>query len=202
MIKPILMNFPMPIFTDRLVIRPPQIGEGAAVNQAILETYDSLKETMPWAKTPQSIDDTEEVVRRAAANWILKDNIEPYLPLFIFDRDGGVFLGSTGYHHMDWAVPALEIGYWLRSRHQRHGIMTETVNAITRYAFLELKAQRTEIRCDIQNQKSRQVAERVGYHLEATLKNNRVGLVSKLLSSTLVYACHSADELPDLAVKW
>ena len=45
--KPILLDFPMPIATDRLIIRPPKIGEGAMINEAILESYDFLHETIP-----------------------------------------------------------------------------------------------------------------------------------------------------------
>lgn len=45
--KPILMNFPMPITTEHLIIRPPSMGDGIKINQAILETYDQLKAIMP-----------------------------------------------------------------------------------------------------------------------------------------------------------
>lgn len=38
--KPILMDFPMPIFTNHLVIRPPMIGDGI-----------NLKDIMPLAIT-------------------------------------------------------------------------------------------------------------------------------------------------------
>ena len=49
--------------------------------------------------------------------------------------------------------------------------MTEALNALTQYAFETLKAKRVEIRIDTENLKSRKVAERCGYELEATLEN-------------------------------
>src|SRR3990167_7169115 len=103
--KPILLDLPIPIITPRLILKPPQIGDGIAVNEAVLESLDTLKKFMPWAKEKPSIDDSEEFVRQAAANWILKNNDEPYLPLFVFDKNTGRFIGGTGYHHYDWTVP-------------------------------------------------------------------------------------------------
>jgi hypothetical protein len=50
---------------------------------------------MPWAKEKPSIDDSEEFVRQGAANWILKNNDEPYLPLFKFDRKTNQFIKVT-----------------------------------------------------------------------------------------------------------
>ena len=41
--KKILMNFPMPITTNRLIMRPLKIGDGIKLNEAVLETYDKLK---------------------------------------------------------------------------------------------------------------------------------------------------------------
>jgi hypothetical protein len=68
--KPILLNLSVPITTPRLVLRPPQVGDGVAVNEAVLESIDTLRQFMPWAKEKPSIDDSEEFVRQAAANWI------------------------------------------------------------------------------------------------------------------------------------
>jgi RimJ/RimL family protein N-acetyltransferase len=185
--KPILLDFKMPITTSRLLIRPPIIGEGAIINQAVLETYNELKDIMPWAKTKPTIDDSEEFVRQAAANWILKNNDEPYLPLFIFKLDDNSFVGSAGYHHMDWQIPAMEIGYWTRASEQNKGYMTEAIKSLVYYAFNELKLKRLEIRCDINNFKSKKIAVKLDFTLEATLKNHRINPKSNQVSDTLIY---------------
>ena len=38
--KPILLDLPMPIITPRLLLRPPQPGDGIALNAAVSETCD------------------------------------------------------------------------------------------------------------------------------------------------------------------
>lgn len=200
--KPIFLDLPMPIRTERLMLRPPQLGDGKVINAAILESYDDLKLTMPWAKTRPSIEDSEEFVRKAAANWILKADEEPYLPLFIFKSDSMEFVGASGYHHIDWDVPSFEIGYWIKRSCSGEGLMTEAVNALTRYAFEELRARRIQITCDVLNLRSKKIPERLGYCLEATLKNHRINPADDSVSDTLLYARYDLGGLPELAVDW
>ena len=80
--------------------------------------------------------------------------------------------------------------------------MTEAVNALTRYAFLELHAKRIEITCDVLNLRSKKVPERLGYTLEATLKNHRRNPADNSISGTLIYAKYDLENLPELSVQW
>jgi len=168
----------------------------------IVESYDVLKLMMPWAQTIPSVDESEEFVRQATANWILKKNEEPYLNLWIFRRDTMQFIGGTGLHHMNWDIPTFESGYWLHAKHHNQGFATEAINALTQYVFQALQAMRLEIRCDINNIRSKKIPERLGFELEATLKKNRLNPQTKIPSDTLVYARFNADNLPNLSVTW
>lgn len=200
--KHYLRDFPMPIITPRLLIRPPQIGDEHAVNAAILESYDFLHEFMDWANTKPSLKNTETYIQDAVANWIAKKNNEPYLPLFMFDRVSGVFIGATGYHHYTWTVPSLEIGYWIRSSYLGRGLMTEAINALTQYAFKQLAVKRIAITCDIDNSRSKKIPERLNYTLEGRLKYHRRKPISGELSDTLIFAKYGLDHLPALSVQW
>ncbi|HVV67739.1 MAG TPA: GNAT family N-acetyltransferase [Gammaproteobacteria bacterium] len=199
--KSILLDLPMPIMTPRLLIRPSRVGDGTVVNAAILESFATLHQFMDWAKEKPTLEDSEEQVRIAAANWILKKNEEPWLQLFIFDRHSEQFIGATGFHSIDWEVPRVETGYWIRTSCQGQGYMTEAINAITQYAFKQLAVKRMAITCDSKNVRSKKIPERLGYHLEATLKAHRIAINGKL-SDTLVYACYDIKNLPSLSVAW
>lgn len=200
--KPILFNFPIPIITPRLILKPPQVGDGVIVNEAVLESFDELHRFMDWAKEKPSVDDSEEHVRLAAANWILKRNDEPYLPLFIFDKITNQFVGATGYHHYDWFIPCIETGYWIRKSYAGQGFMTEAQNAITQYAFKQLGVKRITITCDVDNIRSKKIPERLGYTLEEILKANRKKPVTGELSDTLIYSRYDLKGLPNLIVEW
>ena len=88
---------------------------------------------------------------------------------------------------MDWSIPKFEIGYWCRAGFQGCGYVTEAVQAVTEAAFRILKANRVEIRCDARNLRSRRVAERAGYHLDARLKNDVVARDGDL-RTTLIFS--------------
>ena len=200
--KPILLDLPMPITTPRLLLRPPQSGDGIALNAAVLESYDNIRHTMPWAKERPSLEESEEFVRQSAANWILKKDDEPYLPLLIFSKKDNILVGATGYHHVIWEVPCLETGYWIRNQCAGQGYMTEAVNAITRYAIKQLQMKRVAITCDIDNVRSKKIPERLGFQLEGTLKANRVKPLTEEVSDTVIFARYDANNLPNLAVAW
>lgn len=80
--------------------------------------------------------------------------------------------------------------------------MTEAINAITQYAFKALKVKRITITCDIDNERSKKIPERLGYQLESIMKSNRVKPVSGAVTDTLVYVRFDVSNLPELNVTW
>ena len=179
---PILLDFPDSFETERLIIRAPRPGEGRAVNAAIRASLDALRPWMPWVQPVPSVDDTEAHGRRGAAHFRLRKD----LPLRLWRKTDGEFVGSSGLHRIDWRVPRMEIGYWVRSDLGGQGYITEAVEGITQFAFTHLDARRLEIHCDARNTRSTAVAERAGYTLEARRHHHRRD-VSGELCDVLVY---------------
>lgn len=200
--QPILLNFPLPIITSRLLITSPKVGEGSILNDAVIESFERLHQAMPWASRQPTLIESEIYVRQAAANWILKKNHEPYLPLFIYDKNSNVFIGATGYHNYEWEIPRIEIGYWVRTSQAGKGFITEAVNALTRYAFTQLKVNRVAITCDINNIPSKNIAEKLGFVQEGRLKAHRRHPVTHIVCDTLIYARYDLKDLPVISVGW
>ena len=157
--KPILLDFPDQLETERLILRPPRPGDGAVANEAIRESHAELKRWMPWANPLPAPEDTEEAYRRMAAQWITRES----LPLIIFRKSDGLFVGGTGLMCRDWDVPYFEIGYWMRTSLTGHGYMTEAVRLMLRYAFTALGLHRIEANVQPHNQDSLAVLQRVGF---------------------------------------
>lgn len=109
------------------------------------------------------------------------------MQLQLFHKATGAFVGSSGLHPRDWAVPSFEIGYWCRKQFQGQGYITEAVQGITRFGFETVGARRIMIRCDSHNIRSRRVAERAGYEMEGELRNDALGTDGEL-RNTLVFA--------------
>ncbi|MFD1363133.1 GNAT family N-acetyltransferase [Lentibacillus salinarum] len=166
----ILLDVPEQFETDRLLLRAPQIGDGVMVNEAIRDSYEFLHKWLKWADHIPEVEETEANARKHRANFLLRDSFTFY----IFDKLSGVFIGTCSLVRVDWEVRRFEIGYWIRQSASGHGYMSEAVHGVTQFAFKNFRANRIEIRCDTRNRGSWKVAERCGYHLEATLLNNFV----------------------------
>lgn len=183
---PILLDLPSCIDTARLLMRPPQAGDGAALFDAITETMPELRQflaSLPWVAGEQSLHASEVFCRNAQANFLLRKD----LPFLLFDKASGRLLGSTGLHRTDWAVPKTEVGYWLRSSCVGQGYVQEAVQALVAFAFTHLRAARVELITDEQNTRSRRVAERCGFTLEGVLRHERRAEDTGL-RNTCVYA--------------
>src|SRR3990167_2624507 len=188
-------DFPMPITTDRLIIRPTQAADAKMLNEAILESFNELHFWMEWANHQPDFQETEKLAKEAADNWVAKKNDEPYLQLVILDRNTNEFIGGTGFHHYNWNIPSIETGYWIRKSKSGHGYMTEATNAVTQYAFKQLHVKRISLTCDPDNIKSKNIAERLGYTLEGGLKNHRIKPENGKIGDTLIYAKYDCSNL-------
>jgi RimJ/RimL family protein N-acetyltransferase len=198
MTDPLLIHVPECFFTERLVIRCAQPGDGAALNAAVRQSLDALRPFVPWADAVPTPAESEAMCRKAQARFRLRED----LMLLVFERRAdateGELLGGTGLHRMDWKARRFEIGYWRRTGREGRGIATEAVRALTRLAFDELLAQRVELRIDTLNRPSWRVAERCGFTLEGVLRRESLA-PDGLLRDMRVYARVRGVEEPLLA---
>lgn len=182
------MRLVLPRETERLVLRLPSPADAAIVQQAVEESFENLHRWMPWAAQMPSLEQTTAYLRQAQLSFEAGEDfaVSGYL------KGTGEFVLGSGLHPRNWSVPRFEIGYWCRASRQGQGYTTETVLALTRLAFLEMKAERVEIRCDSRNLRSARVAERAGFRLEASLRSDDRATDGSL-RDTLVYACLRAE---------
>jgi RimJ/RimL family protein N-acetyltransferase len=180
---PSQFELPESLETARLLLRAPQPGDGRAANEAILETWDELHRWMPWARERPTVEESEQKVQDLRAKFMARTA----LPMTMWLREGGTFIGTTDLHHIDWTVPSFELGYWIRRSFQRQGYVTEAVRAVTRFAFQVLEAERVEIRCSQRNLSSQRLAERCGFFLEGQLRNQTREPTGEL-RDTLIYS--------------
>ena len=179
----LLLDVPESFESDRLTIRAPRPGDGTEMNAAVQETFDDLKPWMPWARQMPTLEESETYVRRAQCEFLARED----LVMLLFLKGTNTLVGGSGLHRIDWDIPKFEIGYWCRKRFQGQGYISESTEAIARFAFGTLGAKRVEIRCDSKNVKSRRVPDRLGFKLEGTLRNNTLS-TSGELRDTLVFA--------------
>jgi len=200
-----LQRGPIPlkiIKTDRLLIRPVQVSDAALMHNAMKASFPALKAWMPWAQSLASIRDTEIYLAHGERLWRSPAQDAQEQPLQIFDPTGTVYYGATGIKPANMLIPSFEIGYWVNQPYAGQGLITEAMNALTRYLFQALNAKRVEINCEEGNQPSANVPMRLHFSFEGTLRNQRLDATSTKVTHSLIYACTDVHQLPPLACRW
>jgi len=163
---PVLVEVPTEWRGSRVLLRPFAETDAAAVWQAIEESRALLTPWMPWTPDQRSEADSLRYIRQCISHWAVRDD----LTIGIFDAASGNFIGGTGLHRIDWRIRRFEIGYWIRASLEGQGLVTESVQVLTRAAFRDLAAARVEIRMDVRNTRSRNVPQRLGFVYEGCLR--------------------------------
>jgi len=162
--------------TKRLIIRVPTLRDAARLNAEVRLSMPRLAPWIPWAKKTPTLARS----RRFCARMIKGHRTRKEFGYLMFAKDTGDLVGGIGLHRVDWTVPKLEVGYWIATRCEGRGYVTEAVRALTEFAFRKLGAARMELLCDRDNTKSRRVAKRAGYRLEGIHCRSRRNNAGKL----------------------
>jgi ribosomal-protein-serine acetyltransferase len=143
----------------------PRHPNDSAETFALVDAHRApLNEWLTWVETTYTVGD----IRRYAQ--FAESQFERHIAFDYAIRWQGAMAGGIGLHNMDFGSRNAHIGYWLAPTFQGRGIMTRAAEALTTHAFSALALHRLEIRCVIENLKSRAVAERLGYHHEGELR--------------------------------
>ena len=156
--------------TPRLRLCAPCENEeiGPELNAAIRASWIELREWMPWAKTLPTEEDSAANARHAKWKWNNRSEFDFAIRL----RLSGRIIGKCSLHTIESNVERAEIGYWLDSRFCGRGLMSEAAARLVEFAD-EMGFQRLEIRCDARNVLSSNVACRLGFEREGTLRRVR-----------------------------
>ena len=138
-LQALLHDVPEELASERLVLKATRAGRGAETNAACAESQRELQAWMPWAREPQTVEQSEAHCRAMHAKWHSREELD-----FCFYRAAdGLLVGKGGLHTIDWTVPKFEVGYWIRTSCTRQGFATEATLALVGLAR-RLGARRVE----------------------------------------------------------
>lgn len=183
--KSLIMDVPFQIETERLLLRAPRpSGDGEIVNEAIKYSINELKPWLPFAQKLPEVEETEANLREAHINFLNKVSFR----FLIFHKDSKELVGIISLESVNWNIPKCEIGYWINTKYSGCGYITEAAEELTNFGLNKVKFKRMEIRCEINNLKSRSIPEKIGYELEGILKNDDLSADGSRLTDTCIYA--------------
>jgi ribosomal-protein-serine acetyltransferase len=142
----------------------PRRPDDAREVYALIDAHrTALTEWLTWIDATFSVEDVRRYARFAQAQFEQSSGFDYSV------CENGAIAGGIGLYHLDWTSRMAHIGYWLAPTARGRGLITRATRALTTWAFTEHNLHRIEIRCVVENAKSRAVAERLGYSLEGYL---------------------------------
>jgi ribosomal-protein-serine acetyltransferase len=149
---------------DGFYLKSLELREAEDLMLLVDANREYLRQWLPWLDVTKTIDEMIAFVESA---------LRQHTTGFGFQAGiwyAGEMEGVIGYHHLEWANRSTCVGYWLAEPHQGRGIMTKACRSIVDYAFDEWHLNRVEIRCAMENLKSRAIPERLGFKTEGILR--------------------------------
>jgi ribosomal-protein-serine acetyltransferase len=154
---------------DHLSLKLISVRDADAYFAVVDRNRDDLARWFGWVAATNTPADLHDFLTRTGAAW---GELTELNTLILFD---GEIIGSIGLHKIDRESRSCEVGYWLDAARRGHGHMTACVRDIEKLAFDDLGLNRVAIHADAANERSRAVAERLGYHLDGVLRGKLVG---------------------------
>lgn len=127
---------------------------------------DFLKQWLPWLDTVTKPSDTKEFIKKQ----LLRFQQGEALHVTILYRDK--IAGVLGYNWIDQFNGIGYIGYWLAREYNGKGVMTESVKDLIGLGFEYYALNRIEIRCAVDNHKSRAIPERLNFEQEGIIRQS------------------------------
>jgi RimJ/RimL family protein N-acetyltransferase len=181
-VNKMLLEVPTFYNTRRLHVRSYEPGDGdwyyavGQKNHAHLERFESGNVIFAL----RSVEEAEVAVREMQADFIARK-------CFFFGAfEKNRFVAQIYIGVVSWELPEFEVGYFVDRDYEGQGYVSEAVRGALSFTFQHLLAQRVRITCDETNLRSRRVADRCNFTLEAHFRENKRH-PDGTLSGTMVY---------------
>ena len=123
-----------------------------------------LRQWLPWLDTTTAVSDTATFIETT-----IEQNKTGHGPQYAIFYDGNV-CGVCGFHKIDKLNKVGSIGYWLAESFSGNGIISAGVKQLLEIGFTQCQLNKIEIRCAVENTKSRAIPERLGFTHEGNLR--------------------------------
>ncbi len=162
---------------DDVVLNPLSEKDISDIFNTLNNEREYMRVWLPFVDYTNKIDDTRSFVTSA---------LQAEDKLFTICYQGK-FVGLIGFKDTDSANKKTEIGYWLSQYAQGKGIMLHSVLKLIEYAFDEMGMNRVQIKVAVNNHRSKQIPEKLGFLLEGVERDGEL-LVDNVYTDINVYS--------------
>lgn len=160
------MNFVIPVRSNLELRRIMEI-DAEKFFKVTDKNRHNLRKWLPWVDNNVAVDDTRKYIQTC----IEKIDKQEGLELGIWYE--GQWVGTIGFHAWNKSARNACIGYWLSEDFQGKGIMRDAVRSLIKYGFEQMKLNRIEILCAVENAKSRAIPESLQFTKEGVSRQSQ-----------------------------
>jgi len=150
--------------TDDIILEQIALSHSKELFALIDANRDYLREWLPWLDYSMTVDDTQSFISTTIEQFESGKG-----PQFVILYKGKI-CGVVGFHPFDVQNQKGGIGYWIGQSFSGLGIVTASVKKLIELGFGSYGLNKIEIGCAEDNEKSKAIPIRLGFTLEATLR--------------------------------
>lgn len=157
--------------TTRLILKPFKPGDGNAIYDAVMETYDTLELWDIWIlNTKEKLTPNDYELFGMKKLQLLRENKD--LTLLIFEQFSGKLIGSVSINQIDRENSYGSLGFWLRKSHMKKGYAQEAATCLIDFAFAHMGLSKIKAVHEYGNKKSEQTLLRLGFKIDESINTN------------------------------
>ena len=147
---------------ERIVLKKNAVEQAEEIFLCADSDREHLRPFLMWVDKVKTLDDEIKFIE-GSDSWKGK----PMRSYGIFYKDK--YVGNIGAHSIVLADNKCELGYWIHSKYEGKGLVSEAISLLEKTLF-SAGFTRIEAYCATQNTRSIKLAERNGYKLEGKIK--------------------------------
>lgn len=161
---PLLTWKPPTLETDRLILRPIELDDAAAIFEYALNPAVSLYTLWEPHKTVQ---DSIDYIKDYVFHYYAQGVPEPFG--VALKSSPQKLIGTVGCFWVSKSAKSMELAYALGQDHWGRGLVAEASSAVMDFCFKTFELKRIQARCKVENKASARVMEKIGMTFEGTL---------------------------------
>jgi len=162
--KKVFKKFPE-FESDRLLFRKILLSDAKDI--LLIRSDDDVMRFMDVIRF-ESIADAEKMIRSVEESYKNENGIN----WAIVEKHSNSFVGYFGFFRIIPEHCRAEIGYALKPEYWGRGYMYETINRMVRFGFKNMNLHSIEANVNPDNEKSKNVLEKIGFKKEAYFREN------------------------------
>ena len=149
---------------EGVLLRYPEMSDYPQWTQLRSESREFLS---PWEPTWGADELSRTAFRRRIRRYQREIRNDLAYPFLVFRKSDNVLIGGCTLTNVRRGVTqSAAIGYWIGARYARHGYMYAALSTIRPFVFEMLSLHRLEAACIPENEASRRLLIKVGFHEE------------------------------------